>query len=47
MYRCCEHTDFIIGELHEDILWDEYGIISDLVVSGNQLPLNPKLIYFV
>ncbi|KAG1897368.1 uncharacterized protein F5891DRAFT_1129955 [Suillus fuscotomentosus] len=32
MYHCREHTDFIIGELHKDILWDEYGIISDLVL---------------
>ncbi|KAG2082117.1 hypothetical protein BD769DRAFT_1633461 [Suillus cothurnatus] len=35
MYHCCEHTDFIIGELHEDILWNEYGIISDLVLFTN------------
>ncbi|KAG1801316.1 hypothetical protein EV424DRAFT_1545429 [Suillus variegatus] len=38
VYRCREHTDFIIGELHEDILWHEYGIISDLVPFTNDFP---------
>ncbi|KAG1804349.1 hypothetical protein EV424DRAFT_1330679 [Suillus variegatus] len=38
VYRCREHTDFIIGELHEDILWDKYGIISDLVPFTNDFP---------
>ncbi|KAG1901623.1 uncharacterized protein F5891DRAFT_1128048 [Suillus fuscotomentosus] len=37
MYRCRQHTDFIIGELHEDILWDEYGIISDLPFTNDFL----------
>jgi hypothetical protein len=34
MDRCREHTEFLIGELHGDVLWDEFGIIGDLVVSG-------------
>jgi hypothetical protein len=33
IYRCREHTDLLINELVADVLWDEYGIISDLVVS--------------
>ncbi|KAG2126611.1 hypothetical protein DEU56DRAFT_872879 [Suillus clintonianus] len=31
-YRCREHTDFMVNELHGDILWDEYGIIGDLIL---------------
>ncbi|KAG1896783.1 uncharacterized protein F5891DRAFT_1192680 [Suillus fuscotomentosus] len=32
MDRCREHTEFLIGELHGDVLWDEFGIIGDLVL---------------
>ncbi|KAG1831429.1 hypothetical protein DFJ58DRAFT_719578 [Suillus subalutaceus] len=37
-YRCREHTDFLIDELHADILWDEYGLIGDLVPFTNDFP---------
>ncbi|KAG2355217.1 hypothetical protein BDR07DRAFT_1453834 [Suillus spraguei] len=37
-YRCHEHTDFLIDELHADILWDEYGLIGDLVPFTNDFP---------
>ncbi|KAG1891996.1 hypothetical protein F4604DRAFT_1565619 [Suillus subluteus] len=37
-YRCREHTDFMVNELHGDILWDEYGIIGDLVPFTNDFP---------
>ncbi|KAG1813371.1 uncharacterized protein BJ212DRAFT_1448010 [Suillus subaureus] len=30
IYCHCEHTDFLIDELHMDILWDEYGLIGNL-----------------
>ncbi|KAG1874326.1 hypothetical protein F4604DRAFT_1880852 [Suillus subluteus] len=32
IYHCREHTDFLIDELHADILWDEYGLIGDIVL---------------
>ncbi|KAG1830283.1 hypothetical protein F4604DRAFT_1887434 [Suillus subluteus] len=32
IYRRREHTDFLIDELHTDILWDEYGLIGDLIL---------------
>ncbi|KAG1806680.1 uncharacterized protein HD556DRAFT_1428722 [Suillus plorans] len=38
VYRCHEHTDFLIKELHVDILWDEYGLICDLVPFTNDFP---------
>ncbi|KAG2153850.1 hypothetical protein DEU56DRAFT_868451 [Suillus clintonianus] len=36
--RCREHTDFLIEELHGDILWDEYGLIADLIPFTNDFP---------
>ncbi|KAG1882265.1 hypothetical protein F4604DRAFT_1879625 [Suillus subluteus] len=38
IYRRREHTDFLIDELHADILWDEYGLIGDLVPFTNDFP---------
>ncbi|KAG1886072.1 hypothetical protein F4604DRAFT_1877994 [Suillus subluteus] len=38
IYRRREHTDFLIDELHPDILWDEYGLIGDLVPFTNDFP---------
>ncbi|KAG1792118.1 uncharacterized protein BJ212DRAFT_1451172 [Suillus subaureus] len=29
-YRTCKFTDFLINELHADVLWDEFGLIGDL-----------------
>ncbi|KAG1875828.1 hypothetical protein F4604DRAFT_1880739 [Suillus subluteus] len=38
IYHRHEHTDFLIDELHADILWDEYGLIGDLVPFTNDFP---------
>ncbi|KAG1717759.1 hypothetical protein EDD22DRAFT_983820 [Suillus occidentalis] len=38
VYRCRGHTDFLIDELHGDVLWDEFGIIGDLVPFTNDFP---------
>ncbi|KAG1813580.1 uncharacterized protein BJ212DRAFT_1447802 [Suillus subaureus] len=32
VYHCHGHTDFLIDELCRDVLWDEFGIIGDLVL---------------
>jgi hypothetical protein len=31
--RCRDHTEALIEEATHGILWDEYGIVADLVVS--------------
>ncbi|KAG1719032.1 hypothetical protein EDB19DRAFT_1898883 [Suillus lakei] len=38
IYRSREHTDFLINELHADILWDEFGLIGDLIPFTNDFP---------
>ncbi|KAG1781229.1 hypothetical protein EV702DRAFT_962857 [Suillus placidus] len=38
IYRSRKHTDFLIKELHTDILWDEFGLIGDLVPFTNDFP---------
>ncbi|KAG2096718.1 uncharacterized protein F5147DRAFT_747545 [Suillus discolor] len=38
MYRSREHNDFLIEELRADILWDEYGLVGDLVPFTNDFP---------
>ncbi|KAG1780646.1 hypothetical protein EV702DRAFT_1177861 [Suillus placidus] len=38
IYCSREHTDFLINKLHADILWDEYGLIGDLVPFTNDFP---------
>ncbi|KIK32400.1 hypothetical protein CY34DRAFT_19074 [Suillus luteus UH-Slu-Lm8-n1] len=38
IYRSREHTNFLINELHADILWDEFGLIGDLVPFTNDFP---------
>ncbi|KAG2737545.1 hypothetical protein P692DRAFT_201842928 [Suillus brevipes Sb2] len=37
-YRTREFTDFLINELHADVLWDEFGLIGDLVPFTNDFP---------
>ncbi|KAG1739716.1 hypothetical protein EDB19DRAFT_1895442 [Suillus lakei] len=37
-YCCHEHTNYMVNELHRDILWDEYGLISDLIPFTNDFP---------
>ncbi|KAG2095439.1 uncharacterized protein F5147DRAFT_747730 [Suillus discolor] len=38
MYCSREHNDFLIEELCADILWDEYGLVGDLVPFTNDFP---------
>ncbi|KAG2136951.1 uncharacterized protein EDB93DRAFT_1242305 [Suillus bovinus] len=38
IYHSHEHIDFLINELHADILWDEFGLIGDLVPFTNDFP---------
>ena len=33
LYRCQEHTNLLVEEIDLGILWDEYGIVGDLVVT--------------
>ncbi|KAG1904171.1 uncharacterized protein F5891DRAFT_1126616 [Suillus fuscotomentosus] len=37
-YRTRKFTDFLINELHADVLWDEFGLIGDLVPFTNDFP---------
>jgi hypothetical protein len=30
--RCQEHTEALVEELELGILWDEYGLVGDIVV---------------
>ncbi|KAG1883958.1 hypothetical protein F4604DRAFT_1878811 [Suillus subluteus] len=34
-WRCCHHTDALVEEGTLDVLWDEYGIVGDLVPFTN------------
>ncbi|KAH7917799.1 hypothetical protein BV22DRAFT_1108505 [Leucogyrophana mollusca] len=38
LLRTREHTDVLIGELNPGTLWDEYGIIDDVVPFTNDFP---------
>lgn len=33
LYRCQEHTSVLVEDIDLGVLWDEYGIVGDLVVS--------------
>ncbi|KAG2068111.1 hypothetical protein BDR04DRAFT_1129339 [Suillus decipiens] len=33
IYHTHEFTDFLINKLHADVLWDEFGLIGDLVMT--------------
>jgi hypothetical protein len=33
LWRCREHTEALVQELELGVLWDEYGLVGDLVVS--------------
>ena len=37
--HCREHTELIVSEFELGVLWDEYGLVGDVVVR-----LNPGLI---
>ncbi|KAH7924426.1 hypothetical protein BV22DRAFT_1047450, partial [Leucogyrophana mollusca] len=52
LYRCREHTDMLVDELDSATLWDEYGIIGDLIPFTNDFPradihelLSPDLLH--
>lgn len=32
LYRCKEHTNLLVDDIDLGVLWDEYGIVGDLVV---------------
>ncbi|KAF8552429.1 hypothetical protein OG21DRAFT_1477771 [Imleria badia] len=38
LYRCQEHTDLLVEDIDMGVLWDEYGIVSDLVPFTNDFP---------
>ena len=33
LYHCQEHTNLLMEDVNLGVLWDEYGIIGDLIVS--------------
>lgn len=33
LYRSKEHTNLLVEDIELGVLWDEYGIVGDLVVS--------------
>ena len=33
LYRCEEHTNLLVESVEWGVLWNEYGIIGDLVVT--------------
>ncbi|KAG1809306.1 uncharacterized protein BJ212DRAFT_1448759 [Suillus subaureus] len=37
-YHTHKFTDFLINELHADVLWDEFGLIGDLIPFTNDFP---------
>ncbi|KAG1816667.1 uncharacterized protein BJ212DRAFT_1446794 [Suillus subaureus] len=37
-YHTHKFTDFLINELHVDVLWDEFGLIGDLIPFTNDFP---------
>lgn len=34
LHRCCEHSEELIAQLDVDVLWDDYGIIANIIVSN-------------
>ena len=30
--RSCDHTELLVSELELGVLWDEYGLVGDIVV---------------
>ncbi|KAH7912047.1 hypothetical protein BJ138DRAFT_1135015 [Hygrophoropsis aurantiaca] len=52
LHRCREHTDLLVNTLDSKTLWDEYGIIGDIVPFTNDFPradihelLSPDLLH--
>jgi hypothetical protein len=32
LYQCKEHMNLLVEDIDVGVLWDEYGIVADLVV---------------
>lgn len=32
LYHCKEHTNLLVEDINLGVLWDEYGIVGELVV---------------
>ncbi|KAF8424793.1 hypothetical protein L210DRAFT_3615092 [Boletus edulis BED1] len=52
LYRCREHTDILVEDINTGVLWNEYGIVADLVPFTNDFPcadiyrlLSPDLLH--
>ena len=37
LYRCQDHTNLLVEDINLGLLWDEYGIVGDLIVSARPL----------
>jgi hypothetical protein len=35
LYRCQDHTNLLVEDIDLGLLWDEYGIVGDLIVSSS------------
>ena len=47
-YRSCGHTDVLVQEFELGVLWDEYGLVGDIVVriiSPSCMSSLPLLLY--
>ncbi|KAF8130555.1 hypothetical protein EV363DRAFT_1399062 [Boletus edulis] len=52
LYHCREHTDILVEDINTGVLWNEYGIVADLVPFTNDFPcmdiyrlLSPDLLH--
>jgi hypothetical protein len=35
LYHCQDHTHLLVEDIDLGLLWDEYGIVGDLVISSS------------
>lgn len=35
LYRCQDHTNLLVEDIELGLLWDEYGIVGDLIVGSS------------
>lgn len=38
-HRSREHTELLVSEFELGTLWDEYGLVGDIIVCSNLLPI--------
>jgi len=38
--HCREHTELLVSEFELGPLWDEYGLVGDIVVHSNLIPIS-------